>query len=159
MLKQYIYIVIIFFSLSSCAQNKVTFYSKEQKIYPKINIPLSADIQVERAANEFSDNFKTITGQSLIIERSNNLNKNYNYIVLRINPTQKYNYCIYKEDKNITIQAVSAQNLAYGVNDFFKYSISVVLSDETNWFKTLNQRLVIITTNDDHFCFCEFEYV
>ena len=124
MLKKYIYIIIIFFSLSSCAQNKVTLYSKEHKIYPKINIPLSAGILVEKAANEFSDNFKIITGQSLIIERSNTLNKNYNYIVLRINPTQKDNFCIYKEDKNITIQAVSAQNLAYGVNDFLITSSS-----------------------------------
>jgi hypothetical protein len=159
MLKQYIYIVIIFFSLSSCAQNKVPLYSKEHKIYPKINIPLSAGILVERAANEFNDNFKIITGQSLIIERSNNLNKNYNYIILRINPTQKDNFCIYKEDKNITIQGVSAQNLAYGVNDFFKKYTPLKFKEKNKEFNE------VIAINEieipSEFSYCsspDFEY-
>ena len=120
MFKKYIYILIIFLSLASCAQNKVTLYSKEYKISPIINIPFSANILVTQAANEFNKNFKIITGESLKIERSNNLNKNYSYVLLRINPTQKKNYCIYKKDKNITIQGNTAQDLQFGIADFFK---------------------------------------
>lgn len=120
MFKKYIFITIIFFSLSSCAQNKIMLFSKEQKIYPKINIPFSADILVTRAADEFNANFKIVTGETLKIERSNNLNKNYSYILLRINPTQKSDFCIYRKGKNITIQGTTAQNLVYAISDFFK---------------------------------------
>ena len=54
------------------------------------------------------------------IERSNGLNKNYNYILLRVNPTQKDNFCVYRKGGNITIQGSSQQNLFYAVADFFK---------------------------------------
>ena len=111
---------MIFFSLSSCAQKKITLYSLKEKIAPKINIPLSADILLNSAASEFNNNFKKITNQYLKIERSNSLNVNYNYIILRVNPTQKENYCLYKKDKNIYIQGKTAQNLEYGINVFFK---------------------------------------
>ena len=120
MFKKYIYILIIFLSLSSCAQNKITLFSKKHKISPKISIPFSAGILVTKAANEFNNKFKTVTGETLKIERSNSLNKNYNYILLRINPTQKKNFCIYKRDRNITIQGTTAQDLVYGISDFFK---------------------------------------
>lgn len=120
MFKKNIYLIIFFFSLTSCAQNKVTLFSKKNKIAPKISIPFSADILVTNAANKFNDNFKIVTGETLNIERSNNLNKNYNYILLRVNPTQKEDFCIYKKDQNITIQGTTSQNLAYAVDDFFK---------------------------------------
>lgn len=120
MFKNNIYILILFLCLSSCAQKKITLFSKEHKIYPKINIPFSADILVTKAADEFNNYFKAVTGEVLKIERSDNLNKNYNYILLRINPTQKSNFCIYKKDKNITIQGSTAQNLVFGISDFFK---------------------------------------
>lgn len=120
MSKKYIYIFIIFFSLSSCAQKKITLFSLEDLIAPKISIPLSADTPLTNTAAEFNNNFKKITGQYLKIERSNSLNKNYNYIILRVNPTQKENYCLYKKDKNIYIQGKNAQNLVYGINIFFK---------------------------------------
>ena len=97
MFKKNIYLIIFFFSLTSCAQNKVTLFSKKNKIAPKISIPLSADILVTNAANKFNSNFKIVTGENLDIERSNSLNKNYNYILLRVNPTQKENFCIYKK--------------------------------------------------------------
>ncbi len=119
-LKKQLYFIMIFLSLTSCAQNKVTLFSKEYKIYPKINIPISADILLNKAATEFNTNFKITTGQYLKIERSNSLNKNYNYIILRVNPTQKENYCIYKKDRNINIQARTNQNLIYAINSFFK---------------------------------------
>ncbi len=131
MFKKYIYILIIFLSLSSCAQNKVTLFSKEHKIYPKINIPFSAGILVTKAADEFNKNFKIITGESLKIERSNSLNKNYNYILLRINPTQKSSFCIYKKDKNITLQGTTAQDLLYAIDDFFKRYTNLTLADFT----------------------------
>jgi hypothetical protein len=111
---------MIFFCLTSCAQNKISLFSKEYKIYPKINIPISADALLSNAATEFNNNFKITTGQYLKIERSNSLNKNYNYIVLRVNPTQKEDYCIYKKDRNINIQATTNQNLIYAINSFFK---------------------------------------
>ena len=69
--------VLFFFSLSSCAQNKVTLYSKAYKIAPKINITLSADELVVKASEEFNNNFTIVTGETLKIERSNSLNNNY----------------------------------------------------------------------------------
>ncbi|MGK0412796.1 MAG: hypothetical protein ACJA1B_000996, partial [Polaribacter sp.] len=120
MFKKSIYLILFSFSLSSCAQNKVILFSKNQKPYPKISIPFSANILVTKAAEEFNANFKLVTGETLKIERSNNLNKKDTYILLRTNPTQKSNFCIYKEDKNITIQGTTAQNLVYGISDFFK---------------------------------------
>jgi hypothetical protein len=120
MFKKYIFLTLCFLSFISCAQNKVTLYSKQHNIAPKISIPLAADILVTNAANDFNTKFKTITGQSLQIERSNSLNKNSNYILLRVNPTQRDAFCVYKRDRNITIQGKSAQDLQYGISDFFK---------------------------------------
>jgi hypothetical protein len=120
MFKNYMNIFILFLSLASCAQNKVTLFSKEYKIAPKISIPFSADVLVTRAADEFNDNFKLVTGEVLQIERSNTLNKNYNYIILRVNPTQKDNFCVYKKDRNIIIQGCTYQDLMFGISDFFK---------------------------------------
>ncbi len=120
MFKKYILIFIFFLSLSSCAQNKITLFSKENKISPKISIPLTADILVSNAAEDFNKKFKTVTGTTLKIERSNSLNKNYNYILLRINPTQKDNFCMYRKGRNITLQGSNAQNLMYAISDFFK---------------------------------------
>jgi hypothetical protein len=119
-LKRYIYIFIVFFSLYSYAQKKVTLYSQEHKIYPKISIPLSADILLSNVANKFNDNFKNVTGQYLKIERSDEINNNYNYIILRVDTTQKESYCIFKKDRNITIKGTSDQNLVFGINAFFK---------------------------------------
>tara|TARA_R110002126_G_scaffold258482_1_gene401445 strand:- start:7381 stop:9552 length:2172 start_codon:yes stop_codon:yes gene_type:complete len=120
MFKKYIYIIIFFLSLSACTQNKVLLFSKERKISPKINIPLSADKFVTKAAEDFNKKFKSVTGESLKIERSNGLNNNYNYILLRVNPTQKEYICIYRKGKNITIQGSSTQNLSYAVSVFFQ---------------------------------------
>ena len=120
MFKKYIYIIIFFLSFSACGQNKVILFSKERKISPKINIPLSADKLVTKAAEDFNEKFKSITGESLKIERSNGLNNNYNYILLRVNPTQKEYICIYRKGQNITIQGSSTQNLSYAVSVFFQ---------------------------------------
>ncbi len=125
MFKKYIYVIIIFLSLTTCAQNKVILFSKEDKIAPKINIPLAANQFVADAATDFNNKFKATTGETLQIERSNGLNKNYNYILLRINPTQKDNFCIYKKSGNITIQGSSTQNLGYAISDFFQYFTSL----------------------------------
>ena len=65
-LKKYTYIGMFFLCLFSYAQKNETLYSKKQKIYPKINIPLSADILLSNAANEFNNNFRNITGQYFI---------------------------------------------------------------------------------------------
>ena len=111
---------MLFFSLSFCAQKKKTLYSLKEKIAPTISIPLSANDLVSNAASEFNNNFKIITNQYLKIERSNSLNINDNYIILRVNPTQKENYCLYKKDKNIYILGKTAQNLVFGINVFFK---------------------------------------
>jgi hypothetical protein len=119
-LKKYVHIFIILFSLSLSAQKKTILYSLKEKIVPKISIPLSADALLTNAASEFYNNFKKITNQYLQIERSNSLNINYNYIILRVNPTQKENYCLYKKDKNIYIIGKTAQNLGYGINVFFQ---------------------------------------
>ena len=143
MFKKYIYILIIFLSLSSCAQNKVTLFSKEQKIAPKLNIPLAAGILVTKAADEFNKNFKIVTGEPLKIERSNSLNKNYNYILLRINPTQKDNFCIYKRDRNITIQGATAQDLLYAIDDFFKRYTSLSFYEFNKSKDTLDSQIEI----------------
>ena len=143
MFKKYIYILIIFLSLNSCAQNKVTLFSKEHKISPKINIPFSADVLVTKAADEFNKNFRIVTGEALKIERSNSLNKNYNYILLRINPTQKDNYCFYKKDKNITLQGKSAQDLFYAVEDFFKQYTNLTYCDFSKSKDTLTSEITI----------------
>lgn len=120
MFKKSIYLILFLCSFSSCAQNKIILFSKNQKLYPKINIPFAANIQVTKAADQFNENFKLATGETLIIERSNTLNKNETYILLRTNPTQKSNFCFFKKNKNITIQGNTAQNLVFGITDFFK---------------------------------------
>jgi len=131
-LKKYTYIGMFFLCLFSYAQKNETLYSKKQKIYPKINIPLSADILLSNAANEFNNNFRNITGQYLYIERSHNLNKNYTYIILRVNPSQKESYCLNKKDRNITIQATTAANLVFGVNAFFRKYTSLNFKEKNN---------------------------
>jgi hypothetical protein len=160
MFNKSIYIIMIFLSTNSCAQKKnVTLYSKEYKIYPKINIPISADKFVENAANEFNSNFKLITGQSLDIERSNSLNNNYNYIVLRVNPTQRENYCIYKKDRNITIQATNTQNLMYAVNDFFQQYTPLKFKDKNKETKDDNITSEIEIPYEFSYCSSpDFEY-
>ena len=120
MFKKNINIIIIFISITTFCQNNVILFSKEYKISPKINIPLAAGKLVTLAATDFNKKIKKITGEALQIERSNSLNTKYNYILLRINPTQKHNFCIYKKGENITIQGSSSQNLFYAVNDFFE---------------------------------------
>lgn len=119
--KKYIYFIsLLLIYATSCAQKNYVLFSKVDKIKPRINIPLSADYFVTRAANEFKENFKTITGENLIVEKNNKLNNNYQYIVLRVNPTQKNKYCIYKKGNDIYIQATDAENLVFGVYDFFE---------------------------------------
>ncbi|WP_397446353.1 DUF4838 domain-containing protein [Polaribacter sp. R77954] len=125
MFKKYIYLIITFLSLTTCAQTKVILFSKKEKITPKINIPLSADQLVTEAATDFRNKFKAATGETLKIERSNGLNKNYSYVLLRVNPTQKENFCIYRKSGNITIQGSSTQNLIYGISDFFQHYTSL----------------------------------
>ncbi len=132
MLKKYIYIVMIFCSFNSCAQKKVTLYSEQDKIAPRINIPMDADILLSRAADFFATNFKLATGKSIQIERSNSLNKNYNYISLSVNPTQKDNYCLYKKGKNINIQAISAEDLLFGIGHFFEQFTSFNYDKKTS---------------------------
>lgn len=132
MFKKYLYAVMIFLGLTSCAQKNENLYSKELKIQPKINILISADVHVENAAKIFVANFKLITNQTLAIERSNTLNKNYNYIVLRVNPTQKESFCVFKKEKNITIQAIDSKNLVFGVHDFFKRYTPLKFNDKVN---------------------------
>ena len=145
MLKKLIYIAITFFAITTCAQNKVTLYSKQHKIIPKINIPITANTLLSNVAKEFNENFKKLTGQYLKIERSNTLNKYYNYIILRVNPTQKENYCFYKKDKNITIQGVNAQNLLFGINQFYKQFTGLKLNGKNHKIKyqTINSDIEI----------------
>lgn len=157
MLKKYIFLFIFFLSLTSCAQNKTTLYSKEAKISPKINIPFAAGILVSKAADDFNKKFKTVTGEILKIERSNSLNKNYNYILLRINPTQKDNFCIYKKDKNITIQGSNAQHLMYVISDFFKRYTNLTFND----LNTVSDNYISEINIPELFSICsspEFEY-
>ncbi|WP_157691885.1 DUF4838 domain-containing protein [Polaribacter sp. KT25b] len=151
---------MIFLSITSCAQKKnAPLYSKEHKIYPKINIPLAADKFVEQAANEFRNNFKKITGHSIDIERSNSLNSNYNYIVLRVNPTQKENYCFYKKDNNITIQAFDTQNLVFGINAFFQKYTPLKFKDKTKEVieNTITNEIEI-PNKFSHCSYPDFEY-
>ncbi|PQJ78893.1 DUF4838 domain-containing protein [Polaribacter porphyrae] len=159
MLKRYNLFILFIFCLSSCAQNKAIFYSKTEKIIPVINVPLSADILLSNAAEDFKTNFKIITGESLRIERSDGLNDNYNYIVLRINPTQKENFCIYRKEKNITIQGTSAQNLVFGINDFFKKYTSLSFTQKNKG--VVNSKLDSIIDTPKKFSVCStpsFEY-
>ncbi|OIP47123.1 MAG: hypothetical protein AUK46_06360 [Flavobacteriaceae bacterium CG2_30_31_66] len=120
--------------INSCAQDKndVTFFSVEEKIIPRISIPLNADEETENAASEFLKNFKILTGENLIIERSNGLNTNYFYIIISLNPTQKESYCLYKKGKNITIQGSNSENLLYAVQDFFKRFTSLTYFQKNN---------------------------
>nr|WP_298993709.1 DUF4838 domain-containing protein [uncultured Polaribacter sp.] len=120
MSKLYAILFLCLISLNSCAQKEVSFYSKVYKIVPRINIPLASNNEMIKASSLFSNNFKKITRENLIIERSNGLNNNYSYISLKINPTQKDNFCYYKKGRNITIQATSYVNLYFAINDFFQ---------------------------------------
>lgn len=132
MLKRYVYIVIVFLGLTSCAQNKISLYSVKNKVTPKINIPTAANNELAAAASEFNKNFRAVTGQFLKIERSNSLNKNYNYIILNVNPTQKDSYCISKKTGNITIQGKTNKELLYGIDDFFKRYINATFNEIKN---------------------------
>lgn len=147
--------------INSCAQDKndVTFFSSEEKIIPRISIPLMADDLVANAANDFVQNFKIITNETLVIERSNSLNKNYFYIILGVNPTQEDSYCIYKNDKNITIQGSTPENLQFAVLEFFKKFTTL------NFFQKTNAKKVDTITREikvpEEFSFCsspDFEY-
>lgn len=60
MFKKYIFLTLCFLSFISCAQNKVTLYSKQHNIAPKISIPLAADILVSNAANDFNAKLKKL---------------------------------------------------------------------------------------------------
>jgi hypothetical protein len=158
-LKKLLYFIMIFLSLTSCAQNKISLFSKEYKIYPKINIPISADILLNNAATEFNTNFKTVTGQYLKIERSTSLNKNYNYIVLRVNPTQKENFCMYKKDRNIHIQGKTNQDLIYAINSFFKKYTTLNFKEKNK--KGIEYTVINEINIPDKFSNCsspEFEY-
>ena len=156
---KYIYIVMFFLSLTSCAQNKVTLYSKKHKIYPKINIPLSADKLLSNAADDFNKNFRALTGQYLTVERANSLNNNYNYVIIRVNPTQKDSYCLYKKGRNITIQGKTTQDLVYGINTFFKKYTSLTLNDIENTIQQKNTKSEIEIPNEFSSCSSpDFEY-
>lgn len=159
MLKKCITSIIVFLSFVSCAQSNVTLYSKKHKISPRINIPLSADKLTSAAAEEFRNNFTILTGESLQVERSDSLNENYNYIVLRLNPTQKQNFCIYKNDRNITIQGNSAQNLTFGIHDFFSRYTNLSYQDKINIKDNITIKEDIEIPNQFSFCSTpEFEY-
>jgi hypothetical protein len=134
MFQKYLYLFIFFSIINSCAQdkNEFTFYSSEKKIIPRISIPLNADAQTTQAAGEFVKNFKLLTQETLIVERSNGLNKNYSYILLSVNPTQKDSYCIYNKDKNIIIQGSSNENLAFAIQEFFKKFTSLSFTEKIN---------------------------
>lgn len=60
MFKNCIFIISCFLSFTSCAQNKETLFSKQNKIAPKISIPLAADILVSNAANDFNAKLKKL---------------------------------------------------------------------------------------------------
>lgn len=119
MLRIYAFLLIVLISFSSCSQG-VLLYSKKKKVEPVINIPLSADKFVAQNADYFNENFEKLTGHKLKIERSDGFKTSEFYIVLRINPTLKNDFCIRKTEKNITIQGKDYNNLFYGVGDFFK---------------------------------------
>lgn len=159
MFKKYISVFLILCSLFSYAQKKETIYSKEQKKVPKINIPTSASIPLYNAANAFNDSFKKVTGKYLNIERSNSLNKKHSYIILKLNSNQEENYCYYKEDKNITIQATTSQNLIYGINDFFKRFTDLNFEEKYN--KSVKKATINELKTPENFNYCsspDFEY-
>ena len=82
----------------------INSYSKINNNVPRINIPLLSKNKMVNASTIFVNNFRKITGENLRVERSNNLNKKYSYILLRINPTQKDNFCTYLDkEKNLII--------------------------------------------------------
>ena len=131
MFKNYLYIVTFLFYVTSCAQKNVILFSETGKVQPRINIPLSADILMSKAADDFVKKFQLITGKAIVVERSNNLNNNYNYIILRLNPTQKNNFCYYKKGNNVHVQAIDAQNMVYAIYDFLSTYTSLNLIKNT----------------------------
>jgi hypothetical protein len=143
MFKKYIYLFIIFLSLSACGQDKVILFSKKNKISPRINIPLAANKTVTKIATDFNTKLKITTGEILTIERSNGLNKNYEYILLRVNPTQKDNFCIYKKEKNITIQGSSEQSLSFAVDHFFQKFTNLDYQNLSESNETLNTEIEV----------------
>lgn len=147
--------------MNSCAQEKkdVLFFSSENKTIPRVSIPLSADFKMTAAANDFVINFKTLTQETLVVERSNSLNSNYSYFILRINPTQKESYCLYKSDKNITIQGSTPENLAFATQEFFKRFTQLNFTEKTT--KNLTESLTKEIYTPQEFSFCsspDFEY-
>ena len=150
--------MVLFLTLYACGQKKVMLYSKDKNIAPVINIPLTANDFVSDAANEFYYKFKLLTGTDLKIERSDGLQKNVSYILLRVNPTQEKEYCIYKKDNNITIQGVDARNLQFGVSEFFKMYTSLNYQHIKN---AKNDSLVSTIEIPKEFSICkspDFEY-
>ena len=133
-------------------------YSKEKNIAPVINIPLTANDFVTDAANKFYNNFKLLTGTDLTIERSDGLQKKVSYVLLRINPTQDKNYCIYKKDNNITIQGVDIKSLQFGISEFFETYTSLTYK---NIKDGKNDSIVNTLEVPEEFSICkspDFEY-
>ncbi len=93
MFKKHLLLLALLSIVSSCAQKKVTLYSKKYKIFPKINIPLNGGKQYDVAAYKFNNYFNLTTGQILVVERNNKINSNKNNVLLRVNPTQQEKYC------------------------------------------------------------------
>ncbi|WP_105045166.1 DUF4838 domain-containing protein [Polaribacter gangjinensis] len=161
MFQKYLYLLLFFSIINSCAQdkNEFTFYSSEKKIVPRISIPLNADAETTLAAGEFVKNFKLLTQETLVVERSNGLNQNYTYVVLSVNPTQKDNYCIYKKEKNIIIQGSSNENLGFAIQEFFKKFTLLSFPEKINQSLQNEIQTEVMIPNELSICSTpDFEY-
>ena len=159
MYKCYTILLLFLLSYNACSQENMQLYSKETKRYPRINIPFSASEELVQAAYTFNLNFKKTTGEVLNVERSNNLNKNYTYISLRVNPTQNDLFCYYKKDNNITIQGTSNDHLIMGIHAFFEKftTLSYVASKQEMYDNTFVDNITL--PNEFSECFSpDFEY-
>ena len=146
-------------SLNCCAQNKVSLYSKEYKIIPRVNIPLSSSNDMIVASKLLINNFIKVTGEVLPIEQSDVLNANYSYICLRVNPTQAEDYCYYKRDKNITIKGKSIDDLYFGITAFLENFTQLNYINRSKNFDAEEQSKEIVVPFKFNKCFSPaFEY-
>jgi len=159
MIQRFIMIIVLVLSFNCCAQKDVSLYSKEYKIIPRINIPLSSGNDMIIASKLLVNNFIKVTGQVLTIEQSDALNPNLSYISLKVDSTQEDNFCYNKKDKNIIIKGKTISDLYYGITTFLEEFTQLNYYNRSKIFEAEDQVAEILVPFTFNKCFSpSFEY-
>ena len=159
MIQRFIKIIVLVLSFNCCAQKDVSLYSKEYKIIPRVNIPLSSGNDMIIASKLLVNNFIKVTGQVLTIEQSDALNPNLSYISLKVDSTQEDNFCYNKKDKNIIIKGKTISDLYFGITTFLEEFTQLNYYNRSKIFEAEDQVAEILVPFTFNKCFSpSFEY-